>query len=444
MKSEDVDVSIADSVPIGLSHEEKLARYNINKRTAIFTIFLSIVIDVLGYSMIMPLLPVVVTTEFGASNFFVGVLIASNALAALLFAPVWGKFSDNYGRRVPLVICQLGTFASFLLLGISNSVVIIFASRVLDGMFGGQIPIIRAYVIDVTDAKSRSTEMGRFTSGMAFGMIFGPAIGGLVGLFNWRFPAFIACTLSVISIILTLRFLVESMPKQRRVELQARRQQNHNMRSKRFRALNKIVIIRLIQVVCIGVAFGIIFSSFSLVLNLRFGLNVGMIGIFAAFAGICMAVFGAVLMKPLTKKFGERNMLLASLLIAVFTFLSYPFLVEVWMLYVYVVPFMFMNIFIRTYTLTNLSKPVEEDDQGLVSGYASNMFSVGQIISPLIAYFYLDIVQISIGTIVIDAYFMIGWTCLAVILLMFAIIAYDMKKNPQDFLQKEIKKVAIS
>lgn len=422
-----------------LNHQETLEKYNINKKSALITIMLCIFIDVLGYSMIMPLLPIVATRDFGASNFMVGILIASNALAAFIFAPIWGKISDKIGRKFPLILSQLGTLAAFLILGFSDSIYIIFISRILDGIFGGQIPIIRAYITDVTDAKSRTTEMGRFTAGMAFGMMFGPAIGGLIGVINWRYPAFIASILSITSIILVLKFLVESMPKERIVEIKQRRS-NYNKTNKvgKSAVLTQVVVIRLIETLLIAIAFGVIFSTFALVMDLRYGLDIAMIGIFSTFAGVLMIVIGSFLMKPLNKKFGEKTMLLFVIGVGIATFLSYPLLTEAWLLFIYVIPFTFMNIFTRTIIMSNLTKAVEEDQQGLVSGLTSNMFSISQITAPLIGYWYLEIGTLTIIEWTFDAYFLMGMTCAFTIVVLLVFIIIDMQKFPEHFKREEI------
>ena len=93
-------------------HHEYLAQYDISPKQAMFTLILSIIIDVLGYSMVMPLLPEIART-FGASDIMVGIIISSNAFAALIFGPIWGKLSDKYGRKRILLISQIGTGFSF-------------------------------------------------------------------------------------------------------------------------------------------------------------------------------------------------------------------------------------------------------------------------------------------------------------------------------------------
>ncbi|MHA1197672.1 MAG: MFS transporter, partial [Promethearchaeota archaeon] len=157
-------------------HTKYLSQYNIHAGRAMFTIILSILVDVFGYSMVLPLLPSI-AKSFGASDFYVGVLISSNAFTALIFGPIWGRLSDKYGRKPILVISQAGTGISFLILAISDSIWIILISRILDGIFGGQIPVIRAYIADITTPKTRAGEMGKIMVGHTAGMIIGPIIG---------------------------------------------------------------------------------------------------------------------------------------------------------------------------------------------------------------------------------------------------------------------------
>ena len=420
-----------------MNHEEKLKMYDIDKRSAKLAIMLAIFIDVLGYSMILPLLPTIALKTFGATNFTIGLLIASNALFAFISAPIWGKLSDRYGRKPILIISQAGTFAAFLVLGLSDSIEIVFYSRILDGIFGGNIPVIRAYIMDITDEKTRSAEIGKITAAMAFGMVFGPAIGGLLGILNWRYPVFVACSLSIFTIIITFRFLVESMPKKRVSDLRERRKLMKKQ-NKDMNVLTKVVVLRLAELFLLIFAFIIINSSFPLVMTIRYNANVVLIGLFASIAGIILVITGGLLIRPTIKKFGEKTMLLFALLLAVAVFLIYPFLYEMWYLYIFIIPYMISHIFTRSILMTNLSKAVDEDKQGLVSGYAVNMMSIAQIIAPLLAYWYLEIWQISYMGFNFDAYFLIGITCVFTILILLILVFVDMKTHPEVFAKGEI------
>lgn len=420
-----------------LNHQEKMDKYSINKKSAFVAVMMAIFIDVLGYSMILPLLPSIAQGQFGASNFMVGILIASNALAAFIFAPIWGKLSDHYGRKPMLLISQAGTLASFLSLGFSNSLEAVFFARILDGIFGGQIPIIRAYIVDITDAKTRTGEMAKITGAMAFGMIFGPAIGGLAGTFNWRYPSFIASVLSCITILLTIRRLKESMPYQRRMDIDQRKQDNiqKNIPVKSI-LTNKTLLLRLAQFFMIIIVFIMINSSFPLVLGLRYGLDVAMIGIFASILGIIMLIAGGTTRKLVEKK-GERAILLVAIALLYVAFFMYPVMYYAWMLWIFAIPYAFSNLIVRTVIMTNISKAVEEDKQGIASGWSVNAQSIAQVFAPIIAYWYLELEFINIGGVSIDAYFLIGITCVLICLALTVLILYDLKKNPEIFASHE-------
>ena len=417
------------------NHEEKLERFNINEKSATTTIMLCIMVDVLGYSMILPLLPHIINEVFLAPPLLTGLIIASNAGAAFFFAPLWGRLSDHYGRKPLLLISQFGTLASFLLLGLSNSIFMIFASRVLDGIFGGQIPIIRAYINDITEADNRSAKVGKFTGVMAFGTIFGPAIGGITGNYIWQIPPFIASILSITSIILVIKFLVESMPKERILELKERKKQLITLNGEKTRVLTGTVILRLLEIFSLLFIIQLFNTSFPYVLGERYGLPIFFIGLFAAISGVIMIIIGAGLIKPLTTKFGEKRLFIFAIVVGIFTTLLYPFMTEAWWLFIFIFPFVFSNVCSRTITQTALSKAVDEDKQGLVAGYATNVQSIGQIIAPIIAYSFLDVMTFSVFGLTLDAYFFIGITCTLsmIILLMLALI--DVKKNPNDFIK---------
>ena len=117
----------------------------------------------------------------------------------------------------------------------------------------------------------------------------------------------------------------------------------------------------------------------------------------------------------------------------------YPFLYEMWYLYIFIIPYMVSHIFTRSILMTNLSKAVDEDKQGLVSGYAVNMMSIAQIIAPLLAYYYLEIYIISYMGFDFDAYFLIGMTCVLTIIILLILVFFDMKAYPEVFAKGEIK-----
>ena len=134
----------ARQIELEKEFEDGLAsKYGIIVKKLTPIIVLSLIVDVLGFLMIMPLFPQYVLS-FGASEIMIGIMTAANALTAMIFGPIWGKLSDKHGRKPILLISQFGTIVSFAILAVSNSTSMLMFSRLLDGVFGGQIPVINA------------------------------------------------------------------------------------------------------------------------------------------------------------------------------------------------------------------------------------------------------------------------------------------------------------
>ncbi len=420
-------------------HAKYLEKYNIHPNRAMLTIILSILVDVFGYSMVLPLLPSIVK-DFGASDFFVGILISSNAFTAMIFGPIWGKLSDKYGRKRILVISQAGTGLSFLILATSNSVYIIMFSRILDGIFGGQIPVIRAYISDITTPKTRASEISKIMIGHVVGMIIGPIIGGFLGAINWRYPAILASILSILVISLTLKVLIESMPKERITDIKLRLSNNDNASNNNRSIWNKEVNLRFVQIFLLYMITVMINSSFPLFLDNRYGAGPMIIGSVMSVAGIVVLFYAGVLMKPMLRKFGEKRVLIFGFILLILTFLLFPYLTELWMVYVFIIPFAFCMSIIPPLIQSNLSKAVDSDKQGEVSGWTTNFQSISQIIAPLVSTGFLEIGGLVIFSIFFfNSYQLIDFTAviLGIALLIVGII--DLKSHPHLYEHDEPK-----
>jgi len=410
---------------------EYLKKYNINANRAMFTIILSILVDVLGYSMVLPLLPEI-GQSFGAPEFLIGILIASNAFTALIFGPIWGKLSDNYGRKKTLLISQIGTGVSFLILALSPNFWVILFARILDGVFGGQIPIIRAYIADITTPKTRSQEMSKIMVGHTIGMIVGPLIGGFLGILSWRYPPLMASSLSIVTILLTLKVLVESMPRERINDIKADKMALQAIPgNNKRRVLNREVLIRLLQIFLVFTMTVMLNSSLSLILDKRYGADTAMIGLIIAVAGVALLVYAGILLKPLIQKLGEKRLIFVGAFILILTFAIIPYLTEVWMIFIIILPFVFGMAALPPLIQTNLTRAVDADQQGEVSGWTTNFQSIAQIIAPLIATWYLQINGISIGFLYLDSYQLIGYTAVIIGIVMVIILLIDFRIHPK-------------
>ena len=409
-------------------HADHLRNYSIDPRKAMFTIILSIMVDVFGYSMVLPLLPKIVT-DFGSSALFFGIIVSSNALSAFIFGPLWGRLSDKYGRKPILLISQAGTGISFLILALSPNVYVILFSRFLDGVFGGQIPIIRAYISDITTPSTRASQMGKLMVGQTVGMIFGPIIGGLLGGINWRYPSLVAVILSIIAMILTMRVLIESMPKDRISDLKLRKINVDLSMAIKNKTFSNEIIIRFVQVFLLFSITVMFNSSMALILFERYGASTLIIGLVMTLAGVIVMIYGGFLMKPLFKKVGEKRVLLIASSLLIVNFAVFPFMTDLWMIFAFIPSFVFSMVFLPSLIQSNITKAVDDDKQGVISGMTTNVQSIAQIISPLIATGFIQIGGLSIGMIFLNPYELIGYLAVILGIGLFVILYFDLKRH---------------
>jgi DHA1 family tetracycline resistance protein-like MFS transporter len=423
-------------------HADYLRNYSIDPRKAMFTIILSILVDVFGYSMVLPLLPKIVS-DFGYPPIFVGIIISSNAISTFIFGPIWGRLSDKYGRKPILLISQAGTGVSFLILALSPNVFVILFSRFLDGVFGGQIPVIRAYISDITTPATRASEMGKLMIGHTVGMVFGPIIGGFLGEINWRYPALIAVILSIIAMTLTARVLIESMPKDRISDLKLRKKTRELSLEKKGNTFTREIIVRFAQVFLLFFITVMFNSSMALILLDRYGASPIVIGLVMTLAGVTIMIYGGFLMKPLFKKVGEKRILLIASILLILNFLAFPFMTELWMIFAFIPSFVFSMVFLPSLIQSNITKAVDADKQGVVSGMTTNIQSIAQIISPLIATGFIQIGGLTIGMIFLNQYELIGYLAVILGVGLFIILYFDLKRHPYLFSYEKRQKESV-
>src|SRR6185369_12139410 len=175
----------------------------------LLVLFVTAFVDMVGLAMIVPILPFY-ATNFGASA-AVGLLISSFSIAQLLVAPVWGRFSDRYGRRPAILAGLLVTAVAYVLFGFAGSVWTLLASRIVQGLGGGTIGVVQAYVADTSTPEQRTKSLGWLSAVTSFGAVVGPAFGSvLVTLGGRRAPGLAAAVLSLLVAAFAWRFLRES------------------------------------------------------------------------------------------------------------------------------------------------------------------------------------------------------------------------------------------
>src|SRR6187549_3362820 len=162
----------------------------------LLVIFLTIFVNLVGFGIIIPLLPFYAQT-FGASPLVIGLLFAVFSLCQLVASPALGEFSDRYGRRPVLVFSLAGTVVSFVMLAMAHSIAMLFVARIVDGLSGGNISTARAYVADVTEPKDRAKAYGLIGAAFGMGFICGPALSGVLAGYSYTAPIWAAAAITL-------------------------------------------------------------------------------------------------------------------------------------------------------------------------------------------------------------------------------------------------------
>ncbi len=348
-------------------------------------LFLIVFIDLVGFGIIIPLLPFF-AEHYAASPAMVGFLMASYSLTQFIAAPFWGRISDRFGRRPVLLITLFGAAVSYVLLGVSNSLFMLFIARGLGGFMAGNISAAFAYVADVTTPENRSRGMGAIGAAFGLGFIAGPAIGGILAgpdpiNADFRTPALAAAGLSAIALVMAFFMLKESLSAEIRKQLAEMPAKN---RAQQFRdALNKPGVGLLIGLSFLATfVFAGMETTFAMWSERRMDWGPQQNGYLFAFVGIIAALIQGGLVGKLVKKFGETNLVIQGAAALALGMLSIPFANSLLTLLgaMVVVAYGFSIITPSLNSLVSLQ--VGPDEQGGVMGVGRSATTLARVIGP--------------------------------------------------------------
>ena len=191
-----------------MSETSEISKEKLDKR--ILIIFLIIFTEVLGFSMVAPVIPFL-ALSLGLNVLQIGLILSIFSFCQFFASPVTGKLSDRYGRKPLLIVSQISTFIGFILLGLANEVWILILARLVDGLLGSNMTVSQAYISDVTEPKNRTKVYGYSSAVFGAGLIFGPLIGGILSTISYSIPMFFAAVVCLVSILLVVIFLPESL-----------------------------------------------------------------------------------------------------------------------------------------------------------------------------------------------------------------------------------------
>ena len=359
------------------------------KNKPLASIFLIVFIDLLGFGLILPLLPYY-AESFGASDTLIGILVASYAAAQLVGAPLLGRLSDRFGRRPILLLSLFGTLLSFLLLGFAKTLALLFIARITDGITGGNISVAQAYIADVTTAKDRAKGLGMIGAAFGLGFIFGPATGGFLSQWGYAVPAFAAAGLVSINLLMVYFWLPESLTAERRAELAQKEKPKFTLNAL-FDALRRpfsgsLLITRFV----FGMAFSIFQTIFSLYALRRFNLDAQQTGYVLTYVGVLSVIVQGGLVGKLSERFRDDLLITVSVGIMSVSMLAWAFAPSVVMLLVILAPTAFSGGILNTVISSALTKAVQPQEIGGILGLSASIESLTRVIAPTLGGFFLE------------------------------------------------------
>jgi MFS family permease len=351
----------------------------------LLAIFLIVAVDVLGLTIMIPLLPFY-AEKLGATPFQVGWLIGAYAACQLVSGPLLGRLSDSTGRKPLLLVSQAGTFIGFIITAFAPSLPVLFLARMIDGATAGNLSLAQAYISDITKPEDRAKSFGVIGIAFGIGFLIGPAVSGILAKSDYRYPVFVAAGLSALSILATSVLLPKAEPARneggRRLSLIAWGEYVKYFRDPQLAT-------RLWQFLYFIFGFSMFVSGFPLFAERRLGFGPEQTGFVYAWAGFLGILTQGPALGFLVKKFGERALnRVGFLAYAVgYTLLGLSHSIPMLVVAATVTAF---GGFVRP-TLTSLiTKAAPRSEQGSVLGLQQSLTSVAQIAAPPFAGFLIQ------------------------------------------------------
>lgn len=341
-------------------------------------IFVTVFIDLLGFGIIIPLLPFYAET-FGASAFVVGMLTTVFSLMQFLFAPLWGRLSDVIGRRPVILLGLAGSALSYLIFGLATSLTTLFVARLLAGVAGANIPTAQAFIADTTTPANRAKGMGMIGAAFGLGFIFGPALGGFLSRWGYAAPAFFAAALSLANLVAGLFLLPESLPPERR---SLARRMGRVEAFRRAVARPRLPIVLLVFFLIIT-AFASFEAMFPLFAEARFGFGPSTIGYLFAWVGLVLALVQGMLVGRIVKRLGEHRLVPAALAVVAGGLLAIAVVPDVPLLAA-ATGILAAGMGLQSPSMMSvISQLADPADQGATLGVSQSLASLGRVIGPL-------------------------------------------------------------
>lgn len=350
-------------------------------RKSLGVVFLTVLIDLIGFGIVIPLLPFY-ALNFGATSSQVGFLVSSFSLMQFIFNPIWGRISDRIGRRPVMLISIFGSFLSYFIFALSNSLLLLFISRIFAGLMGANIATAQAYIADVTPPEERAKGMGLVGAGFGIGFVLGPFIGGMLSRFGYRLPIFFASALALLNFFLAYIFLPEP---QKHNKFEAQKLSYGSIISKIFSDKLLLFLYFTFFVITFGISLN--YVVFPLFTKDMFKFDASHNGLLFGYIGMMGVFTQGYLIGKVSKRVKEEKILIAGTFLMGTGLIGMIFSSNFPQFLIFVTFFTFGSGITTPTVLSLISRRANPEIQGVTLGFGQSLSSLARVFGPSIGGF---------------------------------------------------------
>ncbi len=350
-------------------------------KSALSLIFLTVFIDLLGFGILIPILPSFAIKELGVDEAAVGIAIAIYSFVQFIFNPILGRFSDKHGRKPVIVLCLFINAMGYVIFAFTSSYLILLVSRIVAGVGGSSIAVAQAYIADVTTKETRSKGMGLIGSAFGLGFVFGPLIGGFLSKLGYMETGLGAAAFSFIAFIVTMILLPESNLNRTEVVETKRRLFNTDALIKAFKNPSLAILISLFFILTFS--FANIYGTFALLGLQVYGFTDLQNGYMFGILGLSSALVQGGLIGPITKLIGKKRILILGSFLIMVTLAIIPYAGNfLWL----AVDSIFLSVgtgILQPTLLSLISEVTPDAEQGITLGVNQSLSALARMFGPL-------------------------------------------------------------
>lgn len=358
------------------------------KKSSLTIIFFTVFIDLMGFGILMPILPTFASKELNISDFGIGIIVASFSFIQFLFNPILGKLSDRYGRRPIILISLLCTISSYLIFAVSHSFALLLFSRILAGFGGSNIGVAQAYIADITTKQERPKGMGMIGVAFSMGFVFGPIIGGFLSKYGYMSVGIGSASFSFIAFIFTFIFLKESLNKRTEKSFQKKKIFNWKFTLQTIKHPDVGLLILLFFVITFSMAN--IYGTFALLGYKHYGFSDQQIGYLYGIMGVLGAIIQGGFIKLVSKNISEKTTIIIGTFSMVFGLGMLPYGGNFLGIAMVISLQAVGTGLLQPTVLSMISKYSNEKEQGAVLGINQSLSALARVLGPLWGGFSFD------------------------------------------------------